>query len=95
MQKVDSTLAVLINDSVWFTPSDFPVDEKFMQDFQVTQKNQRRSTQAAIMFVTLSITSTINSIKYNPNVWYMINASNILCTQINSIARRLRALGTE
>ena len=77
MHKVDPTLSVLINDSVWYTPEDFPVDDTFMQDFQVTQKNKRRSTQAAIMFVTFGSTSTINSIKYHPNVWSMIQTSNI------------------
>ena len=27
IKKVDSTLAVLIDDSVWFTSKDFPVDD--------------------------------------------------------------------
>ena len=77
MQKVDSTLAILTDDSAWFSETDFPVDDKFMHYFQVAQKNQRRSSQAAIMFVTFSSTATINSIKYNPNVWSKLNDSKI------------------
>ena len=48
-----------------------------MQCFQVTQKNQRHSTQEEMMFETFSSTATINSIKYNPNVWTTLNESNI------------------
>ena len=77
MQKVDSSLAILTDDAAWFTEKDFPVDDKFMQDFKVAQKNPRRSTQSAIMFVTFSSTATINSIKYHPNVWSKLNESNI------------------
>ena len=77
MQKVDSSLAILTDDAAWFTEKDFPVDDKFMQDFKVAYKNPRRSTQAAIMFVTFSSTATINSIKYHPNVWSKLNESNI------------------
>ena len=92
MQKVDSSLAILTDNAAWFTEKDFPVDDKFIQDFKVAQKNPRRSTQAAIMFVTFSITATINSIKYHPDVWSKLNESNILCIQTSLIARILRAL---
>ena len=77
MKKVDSTLAVVTDESVWYNSSDFPVDDQFMMTFQVTQKNPRRSSQAAQMFVTLSSKSTINLIKYNPKVWNYINTSHI------------------
>ena len=92
MQKVDSTLAILTDDAAWFTEKDFPVDDKFMQDFQLSQKNLRRSTHAAIMFVTFSSTATINSIKYHPNIWLKLNESNILCILTSLIARIPRAL---
>ena len=77
MQNVDSTLAILTPDSAWFSETDLPVDDKFMKAFQVAQKNHRRSTQAAIMFITFSSTATINSIKYNSKVWSKLNAAQI------------------
>ena len=77
MQKVDPTLAIHTLESAWFTEADLPVDDKFMKAFQVEQKNPRRSTQAAIMFVNFSSKATINSIKYSPTVWSKLNAAQI------------------
>ena len=77
MKNVDSTLAILTEDSAWFTENDIPVDDAFMTAFQVTKKPSRRVLQAVTMFVTFGSAITINSIKYNPNVWAQLNSSKI------------------
>ena len=77
MKKVDSTLAVVTDEKVWYNSDDIPVDAEFMELFSVTHKTQRRTEKAVMMFLTLGSTLAINTIKFHPTAWAIISNKNV------------------
>ena len=64
MKKVDATLAILTDDVMWKNSSEFPVDQAFLDTFDVQNRPQQRNPSIS-MFFTCASTMTVNAIKYH------------------------------